>query len=276
MIEFRSVTKEFPDGTRAVEDFSLVIPSHKTTVFVGSSGCGKTTLLRMINRMVEPTGGDIEIDGDSILERDAVEAAPQHRLRDAELRAHAALHRDRQRRDRARAQRRAQEAGARAGADAARHRRTRPVARQALPEPALRRPAAARRRRTRARRRPQHPAHGRAVRRRRPDRARRSAAGAHPAAARARQDGRLRDPRHRRGVPARRPGRDPAEGRADRPGRVARARSSRIPPTTSSRASSASDRGKRALSLKQTDARHGGRRQRRAHAGGARRRTGSP
>jgi osmoprotectant transport system ATP-binding protein len=72
MIEFKSVTKEFPDGTRAVEDFSLVIPSRRTTVFVGSSGCGKTTLLRMINRMVEPTGGDIEIDEDSILKKDAV------------------------------------------------------------------------------------------------------------------------------------------------------------------------------------------------------------
>jgi osmoprotectant transport system ATP-binding protein len=72
MIEFTAVTKEFPDGTRAVEDFSLVIPSHKTTVFVGSSGCGKTTLLRMINRMVEPTGGEIAIDGESILDRDAV------------------------------------------------------------------------------------------------------------------------------------------------------------------------------------------------------------
>ncbi|SFS09028.1 osmoprotectant transport system ATP-binding protein [Microbacterium sp. cf046] len=72
MIEFRSTSKEFPDGTRAVEDFSLIIPSRKTTVFVGSSGCGKTTLLRMINRMVDPTGGDIEIDGESILTRDPV------------------------------------------------------------------------------------------------------------------------------------------------------------------------------------------------------------
>jgi osmoprotectant transport system ATP-binding protein len=63
MIEFRSVTKEFPDGTRAVEDFSLVLPSQQTTVFVGSSGSGKTTLLRMINRMVDPTEGTIEIDG---------------------------------------------------------------------------------------------------------------------------------------------------------------------------------------------------------------------
>ncbi|MFT4282670.1 ABC transporter ATP-binding protein [Microbacterium sp.] len=71
-IEFRAVTKRFPDGTVAVDDFSLVIPAHKTTVFVGSSGCGKTTLLRMINRLIEPTGGEITIDGDSILDRDPV------------------------------------------------------------------------------------------------------------------------------------------------------------------------------------------------------------
>jgi len=62
MIEFRSVSKQFPDGTLAVDDFSLTIPSHRTTVLVGSSGSGKTTLLRMINRMVDPTSGAIEID----------------------------------------------------------------------------------------------------------------------------------------------------------------------------------------------------------------------
>ena len=73
MIEFRSVSKTFPDGTTAVDDFSLVIPSRKTTVFVGSSGCGKTTLLRMINRMVDPSSGTIEIDGTNVLERDPVE-----------------------------------------------------------------------------------------------------------------------------------------------------------------------------------------------------------
>ncbi|MBT9605640.1 ATP-binding cassette domain-containing protein [Microbacterium sp.] len=66
MIEFSTVSKVFPDGTKAVDDFSLVIPSRKTTVFVGSSGCGKTTLLRMINRMVEPSAGSITIDGDDI------------------------------------------------------------------------------------------------------------------------------------------------------------------------------------------------------------------
>jgi len=71
-IEFRSVTKCFADGTVAVDDFSLVLPAHKTTVFVGSSGCGKTTLLRMINRLIEPTSGDITIDGESIRGRDPV------------------------------------------------------------------------------------------------------------------------------------------------------------------------------------------------------------
>lgn len=73
MIEFRSVTKRFPDSTVAVEDFDLVIPSRRTTVLVGSSGSGKTTLLRMINRMIEPTSGTIEIDGTSILDRDPVQ-----------------------------------------------------------------------------------------------------------------------------------------------------------------------------------------------------------
>jgi len=72
MIEFRSVTKKFGDGTLAVEDFNLIIPSRKTTVLVGSSGSGKTTLLRMINRMVDPTSGAIEIDGESVLDRKPV------------------------------------------------------------------------------------------------------------------------------------------------------------------------------------------------------------
>ncbi|TSD11870.1 ABC transporter ATP-binding protein [Curtobacterium sp. KBS0715] len=66
MIEFRSVRKTYPDGTTAVERFDLVIPSRTTTVFVGSSGCGKTTLLRMINRMVDPTSGTVEIDGSDV------------------------------------------------------------------------------------------------------------------------------------------------------------------------------------------------------------------
>jgi len=68
MIEFRSVTKRFPDGTVAVSDFDMVMPSRKITVLVGSSGSGKTTILRMINRMVDATAGAVEIDGQNVRE----------------------------------------------------------------------------------------------------------------------------------------------------------------------------------------------------------------
>lgn len=73
MIEFENVSKHYPDGTVAVKDFSLQIPAHRTTVFVGSSGCGKTTLLRMVNRMVDPSHGVLRIDGGDITNKPAVE-----------------------------------------------------------------------------------------------------------------------------------------------------------------------------------------------------------
>ena len=56
MITFEAVRKQFPDGTVAVEQLDLELPTGQITVFVGPSGCGKTTSLRMINRMLEPTG----------------------------------------------------------------------------------------------------------------------------------------------------------------------------------------------------------------------------
>ncbi|WP_420176048.1 ABC transporter ATP-binding protein [Luteococcus sp. OSA5] len=71
-IEFDGVTKRYPDGTTAVEDFSLVIPTGRTTVLVGSSGSGKTTLLRMVNRMVTPTEGRVLIDDEDISGTDPV------------------------------------------------------------------------------------------------------------------------------------------------------------------------------------------------------------
>jgi osmoprotectant transport system ATP-binding protein len=66
VIEFDRVSKVYPDGTTAVREFSLEIPSHAMIALVGSSGSGKTTLLRMINRMVDPTGGRVLIDGQDV------------------------------------------------------------------------------------------------------------------------------------------------------------------------------------------------------------------
>jgi osmoprotectant transport system ATP-binding protein len=73
MIEFRGVTKRFPDGTTAVDNLDLVVDAGKITVFVGPSGCGKTTSLRMVNRMIEPTEGTITVDGRDIMAADAAD-----------------------------------------------------------------------------------------------------------------------------------------------------------------------------------------------------------
>ena len=62
MIRFDRASKQYPDGTVAVDQLDLEAPSGQITVLVGPSGCGKTTSLRMINRMIEPTSGTIWLD----------------------------------------------------------------------------------------------------------------------------------------------------------------------------------------------------------------------
>ncbi|WP_084258356.1 ABC transporter ATP-binding protein [Microtetraspora malaysiensis] len=70
MITFEGVTKRYDDGTVAVDDLSLEAPTGAITVFVGPSGCGKTTSLRMINRMIDATGGRILLDGQDVRQID--------------------------------------------------------------------------------------------------------------------------------------------------------------------------------------------------------------
>ncbi len=72
MITFEGVTKQYPDGTTAVDRLDLTIEAESFTVFVGPSGCGKTTSMRMINRMITPTSGKIFVDGRDIAQTDAV------------------------------------------------------------------------------------------------------------------------------------------------------------------------------------------------------------
>jgi len=57
------VSKRYPDGTVAVDDLTIEMASREITVLVGSSGCGKTTTLRMINKLILPTSGTVAIDG---------------------------------------------------------------------------------------------------------------------------------------------------------------------------------------------------------------------
>ncbi len=64
-IEFRKVTKSF-DKVKVIEDLDLVIPDGKFTVLVGASGCGKTTLLRMIAGIGPATSGQLLLDDTDI------------------------------------------------------------------------------------------------------------------------------------------------------------------------------------------------------------------
>lgn len=73
MIRFDQVTKQFADGTEALKNVSLTIPTGKLTVIIGPSGCGKTTLMKMINHLEAPTSGEVLIDELSIKDRDDVE-----------------------------------------------------------------------------------------------------------------------------------------------------------------------------------------------------------
>jgi osmoprotectant transport system ATP-binding protein len=73
-IVFRNVTKRYP-GRRApaVNDLSLVVPAGEICVLVGPSGGGKTTAMKMVNRLIEITDGDILIDGKSVASLDVIE-----------------------------------------------------------------------------------------------------------------------------------------------------------------------------------------------------------
>ena len=72
MIRFDHVSKTYPGGTRAVDDFSLTIEQGSTTVFLGTSGCGKTTLMRMVNAMVTPTSGTVFVRDQDVTGADPV------------------------------------------------------------------------------------------------------------------------------------------------------------------------------------------------------------
>jgi osmoprotectant transport system ATP-binding protein len=72
MIELRHVSKEFARGTQAVSDVSFTAANGEFLAVIGESGSGKTTILNMINRLVEPSAGQIFIAGKAIDSTDAV------------------------------------------------------------------------------------------------------------------------------------------------------------------------------------------------------------
>jgi osmoprotectant transport system ATP-binding protein len=61
-----ALTKRFPDGTLAVDGVSFTVAAGECLAIIGESGCGKTTTLKMLNRLVEPTGGSITFAGEDV------------------------------------------------------------------------------------------------------------------------------------------------------------------------------------------------------------------
>ena len=77
MIEFQHVSKIYKGGKVAVEDVNLSFEKGEFICFVGTSGSGKTTCMRMINRMTDPSKGKILIDGKSVTDINPVELRRQ-------------------------------------------------------------------------------------------------------------------------------------------------------------------------------------------------------
>jgi osmoprotectant transport system ATP-binding protein len=72
IIEFRDTGYSFPNGQALLQDLQLEVQSGETLVLLGRSGAGKTTALKLINRMLEPTEGEVLVEGRSTMQWDPI------------------------------------------------------------------------------------------------------------------------------------------------------------------------------------------------------------
>ncbi|WP_340373627.1 betaine/proline/choline family ABC transporter ATP-binding protein [Peribacillus sp. FSL E2-0218] len=73
MLKIENVSKIYKGGKKAVKNISLDIKKGEFICFIGPSGCGKTTTMKMINRLIEPSEGQILINGENIMDKDPVQ-----------------------------------------------------------------------------------------------------------------------------------------------------------------------------------------------------------
>lgn len=71
-IEFKNVKKCYNDKV-VIDNLNLAVDKGEFVTIVGSSGCGKTTALKMINGLIDVTSGDIFIDGENIKNKDLIQ-----------------------------------------------------------------------------------------------------------------------------------------------------------------------------------------------------------
>jgi ABC-type proline/glycine betaine transport systems, ATPase components len=74
LVEFRNVSYTPPNSsTQIINDLSLTVQRGETLVLLGESGCGKTTTLKLVNRLYDPTSGSVIVEGKPTLEWDPIE-----------------------------------------------------------------------------------------------------------------------------------------------------------------------------------------------------------
>ena len=73
MLKLENVSKTYKGGKKAVKNIDLEIAKGEFVCFIGPSGCGKTTTMKMINRLIEPSSGNILIEGENIMKKDPVQ-----------------------------------------------------------------------------------------------------------------------------------------------------------------------------------------------------------
>jgi NitT/TauT family transport system ATP-binding protein len=65
-VEVERISKVYPGGVEALNDISLEMPAGRLTTLLGPSGCGKTTLLKIIAGLIEPSGGEVRVNGQAV------------------------------------------------------------------------------------------------------------------------------------------------------------------------------------------------------------------
>ncbi|MBQ7029106.1 MAG: ATP-binding cassette domain-containing protein, partial [Thermoguttaceae bacterium] len=74
MIELKNVSFSYPDGVRALQDLDLTLERGASVALLGPNGCGKTTLLRLLNGLIFPSSGEYRFNGD-LIDRPALKDA---------------------------------------------------------------------------------------------------------------------------------------------------------------------------------------------------------
>ena len=72
MLKLEQLSKVYRGGKKAVDDLNIEVEKGEFIAFIGTSGSGKTTALRMINRMIEPTSGTLTLNGENLMKKNPV------------------------------------------------------------------------------------------------------------------------------------------------------------------------------------------------------------